>query len=175
MMGELIQFEAGQRPWKPSQSAEPIETFLYNNMPIVGAFAQDWATYLFRCVEGVADETHVWAYTQVGPGALDELRNAKNLWDSLAEITAGGRFWTTLATDEDGIVAVFPPPSPAKSPGPVATILDTEGLVKSVLDGGFSRRYLLPRAQEDSVKVHKALQEKAQKALQDLSQMLSPT
>jgi hypothetical protein len=155
-MSDLLQLEPGQKPWKPSSDAELVETFLYNNMPLVGVIRQLGALFLFRCVEGFADETHVWAYARVDEENLDKLRRSDELWMPLEDLTAGQRFMVALATDEDGIVAI------SHLGHQVASILDSDSIVERVLYGDREGFVIAP-----------GYEDKAQRALSDLNDTLS--
>ncbi len=164
-MGDQLSLEPGRAPWKPSKDAELVETLLYNNMPLVGVIRQYGHLYVFRCVEGFADDTHVWAYMLIQDADLAQLRELAaggdlDLWSRLGNLTAGGQFALALATDQDGIVAVFhtyglDPP----------TILESQDFVDLVLKYGFSGPYMTT---ED-------YQEKADAALHRLAEMVAPT
>jgi hypothetical protein len=155
-MSDLLQFAPGQKPWEPSPDAQLVETFLYNNMPIVGVFRQRGALYLFRCVEGFADETHVWAYARVEEENLDKLRRSDELWMPLDDLTAGKSFMVAVATDEDGIVAI------CDLGHQVASILDSDSIVERVLYGEKVEFTTAP-----------GYEDKALRALSDLNDTLS--
>jgi hypothetical protein len=156
MMADLLKFEPGQKPWKPSRNTELVETFLYNNMPLVGVIRQHGTLYLFRCVEGFADETHVWAYVPVEEENLDKLRRSDELWMPLQDLTSGQSFMVAIATDRDGIVAIY------NLGHEVPSILDSDLIVELVLYGD-RQGFLLGPGYET----------KARRALSDLNDTLS--
>jgi hypothetical protein len=156
MMADPLKFEPGQKPWLPSRKAELVETFLYNNMPLVGVVRQQGNLYLFRCVEGFADETHVWAYVPVEEHNLDKLRRSDELWMPLDDLTSGQSFIVAIATDTDGIVAIY------DLGHEVTSILDSDQIVERVLYG--DRPVFLPAPEYAP---------KARRALNDLYETLS--
>jgi hypothetical protein len=131
-MRGYIELQSGATPWQPSHDAELVETLLYNNMPIVGVVHQNDEFYLFRCVEGFADTTHVWAYTPITEAALEFLRKSKDvLWSSIDQVTDDSRLTIALATDEDGILLGM---DLRKEKG--VSILDNEAIISFLLRYG---------------------------------------
>ncbi len=155
-MGDLLHLQPGQKPWKPTRDSELVETFLYNNMPLVGVIREGGTSYLVRCVEGFADETHVWAYARVDEENLDKLRRADELWMPLEDLTSGKSLVVAVATDDDGIVAA------CYFGYEFASILESDAIVERLLYGDMAAFLPMP-----------GYEDKARRALNDLLDTLS--
>jgi hypothetical protein len=104
-MKDTIRLEAGRRPWEPSSDAKLIETLIYNNMPVLGFLLQGSILYIFRCIEGFGDTTHVWVYARIGSDEAEYVRKRKDrIWYAVDHVGVGSPKTVALATDEDGVL-----------------------------------------------------------------------
>lgn len=104
-MMDTIQLEVGLPPWQPSSDAELVEVFVRNNMPVFGILKQAGNQYLFRCVEGFGDSTHVWVYAEISKAKAHYLRDRReHMWAALENVAITAPKTVALATDEDGIL-----------------------------------------------------------------------
>jgi len=97
-------------PWEPSAVARMVRTYLFYDVPRIGVIAQAGDLYLFRCVEGYADEAQVWAYIGIDPHdmrLLDEKVNTRQFWELLRGLTVYKPMSLAVATDADGIVEAW--------------------------------------------------------------------
>jgi hypothetical protein len=109
-MVDHIQLGKHYSPWEPSGDAQLLATYLYYDIPRMGTISQHGEVYLFRCIEGYADDIHVWAYAPVRAEDLDELDKANGtpeIWELLRRATLGVSMSFAVASDADGILSVW--------------------------------------------------------------------
>jgi hypothetical protein len=109
-MVDRIQLGKHYSPWEPSSDAQLLATYLYYDIPRIGVVAQHGEAYLFRCIEGYADDIHVWAYAPIQATELEELDKANGdpkIWDILRRVTLGIPMSFAVASDSEGILSVW--------------------------------------------------------------------
>jgi hypothetical protein len=120
-------------PWEPSSEAELVETYIYYDVPRLGAISDNGELYLFRCVEGFADEIHVWAYapiTTMELATLNEAQGTAELWGVVEEITSKGSLSFAVASDAEGIISRWDERAVS---GGISSIMDTNSIMKNIL------------------------------------------
>ena len=75
-MSDLIQIDAGARPWMPSASTELIATLDEYNVPLAGLIEQHGVTFLFVCAAGEEEPDNVWLYSLVSAEEIQALTEA---------------------------------------------------------------------------------------------------
>ena len=106
-MSRQVAIEQGRHPWLPSRHAEEVLVLHRYDMPLIGVIRQDDDLYLYRCIEGHTDSSHLWAYSALREDELEALSEASpEGLDQAVETAAAGRpVVLALAHDDTGITA----------------------------------------------------------------------
>jgi len=72
-VSDQINLSIGEAPWQPSHDSEVVLEFNHYDMPTAGVLSQAGCFYLFECLEGVADDFNIWAYTPLYSDEKDRL------------------------------------------------------------------------------------------------------
>lgn len=106
-MSRQVAIEQGRQPWLPSRDAEEVLVLHRYDMPLIGVVRQDGDLYLYRCIEGHTDASHLWAYTALQEDELEALSKAspEGLDDAIEAAAAGRPAVVALAHDGTGITA----------------------------------------------------------------------
>ena len=75
-MSGQVAIEQGRHPWLPSRDAEEVLVLHRYDMPLIGVIRQDGDLYLYRCIEGQTEASHLWAYSALGEDELVTLSEA---------------------------------------------------------------------------------------------------
>jgi hypothetical protein len=75
-MSDQIQLQPGTRPWLRGGGAEPVDTFAYYDMPLLGLVRLNGAVFLFRCLLGDVDDVNLWLYAPLTEVETDGLLKA---------------------------------------------------------------------------------------------------
>jgi hypothetical protein len=107
MMNRQVAIEQGRQPWLPSRDAEEVLVLHRYDMPLIGVIRQDGDLYLYRCIEGLTEASHLWAYTALREDELESLGGASpEGLDQAVEAAAADRpLVVALAHDDTGITA----------------------------------------------------------------------
>jgi len=76
-MSDLIQIEAGARPWEPSAATETLTILDEYNVPLAGLIEQHGVTFLFVCAAGEEEPDNVWLYSLVSAQEVKVLTEAR--------------------------------------------------------------------------------------------------
>jgi hypothetical protein len=98
-MADELQIHTGADPWKPSDDSELIETYGYYDQPTLGLIRQAGQTYVFRCVDVLADRGSMWAYALLTDQEVEQLNETEDLPGRLLEVTTGKPFTVALAAE----------------------------------------------------------------------------
>ena len=106
-MSGQVAIEQGRQPWLPSRDAEEVLVLHRYDMPLIGVIRQDGDLYLYRCIEGQTEASHLWAYSALGQDELVALSEASpEGLDQAVEAAAAARpVVVALAHDDTGITA----------------------------------------------------------------------
>lgn len=105
-MGDYLQVQEGQRPWRPTPEAKLVTTYNFYNVPTAGVLEHHGANYLFFCVEGIAHPASVWVYTFADDRAVrafEELPD-EQLRDALIAFMADHPSVVAIALEGAGII-----------------------------------------------------------------------
>jgi hypothetical protein len=106
-MSGYVAIEQGRQPWLPSRDAEEVVVLHRYDMPLIGVIRQDGELYLYRCIEGHTEASHLWAYTALREDELEALGEATpEGFDQAVEAAAASRpVVVAIAHDDTGITA----------------------------------------------------------------------
>ena len=106
-MSGQVAIEQGRQPWLPSRDAEEVLVLHRYDMPLIGVIRQDGDHYLYRCIEGQTDASHLWAYSALREDELEALSEASpEALDQAVDAAASDRpVVVALAHDGTGITA----------------------------------------------------------------------
>jgi len=105
-MSDSIQIDRWSRPWSPTPDAELVETLNHYDMPLLGVIKQHGAHYLFRCIAGQVESTHIWAYRLLSESErqeLDRVDSPEALREIVAQLYSHGPLTLAVASDDAGI------------------------------------------------------------------------
>lgn len=104
-MTETLQVEEGRRPWQPGPDAQVVKVLDRFDVPTVGFLEENGHMFVFRCLDGHAEEISVWMYAPV-MGEL-KLPQVGGYDDALDEVFAASPVVTfALADIHRGITRV---------------------------------------------------------------------
>jgi hypothetical protein len=106
-MSGQVAIEQGRQPWLPSRDAEEVLVLHRYDMPLIGVIRQDGDLYLYRCIEGQTDVSHLWAYSSLGEDELVALSKAspEDLDQAVEAVASHRPVVVALAHDGTGITA----------------------------------------------------------------------
>lgn len=100
-MGDQIKIQHGADPWRPTDDAEIIDSFLQYDFPRIGILRQGGNEYLFACIDEFRS-LGLWAYTLIDRGDEARLREISQVVVEHFESTS--RPITLVLADERGII-----------------------------------------------------------------------
>jgi hypothetical protein len=135
-------------PWEPSPDAHLVETYVYYDIPRLGVISEHGGLYLFRCVEGYADEVHVWAYAPIGTSDVDSLNQAKGspeFWELVRNLSFHAPMSFAVANDSEGVLDCW---DDFDLGGGIESVMDTDSILKRIIEAAGHSEKVPPDVQE---------------------------
>jgi hypothetical protein len=107
-MADLIAIQPSTSPWLPTADSEPVVTYHYHDIPLIGIVRQHGVLFLFQCLLGEMDAASIWAYTLIQPGEqarLDRTDGPEEFDAVLDHVTAHRPAKLAFVVEGEGVLS----------------------------------------------------------------------
>jgi hypothetical protein len=99
-MNDRVRIQAGAHPWQPSPESELVATYHQYDKPLVGLLRQNGSLFLFRCVEGHADDVSLWVYSAVSEEDVSTIDAVDDIDAELDRLLSGVPLVFAVSSDD---------------------------------------------------------------------------